>query len=153
MHRGRFVMFNISYAIIGAVFMVGMALFAFLKGNRAEKFGAGAYLFGWFASLVLQQDEGFRSVPFGLLLIDICMLLAFCAIAWRYKHAWPVWAAGLQLITVMSQVMRLTNQNVHVASLYTVTNLTSYLIIVSIAVGTFYAWQERRAAALIGRNS
>ncbi|RYE55144.1 MAG: hypothetical protein EOP20_10805 [Hyphomicrobiales bacterium] len=147
-------MFNIIYAIVGAVFMVGMALFAFLKGNKAEKFGAGTYLFAWFASLVLQENDGFQGVPVGLMLIDTGVLVAFCAIAWRYRQSWPVWAAGLQLITVMSQFMRLTGQNVLVASLYTVTNLTSYLIIICIIVGTFYAWQERRAAsANLGRNS
>lgn len=38
-------MLNIAYAVVGAVFMVGMAVFAFLKGGQAERLGAGSYLF------------------------------------------------------------------------------------------------------------
>ena len=33
-------------------------------------------------------------------------------------------------------------------SLYTVMNLNGYLIIACLMVGTFWAWQERRAAGL-----
>jgi len=36
---------------------------------------------------------------------------------------------------------------VPLASLYTVTNFISYLIILCIGVGTFWAWQERKAEA------
>ena len=146
-------MLNIVYAIIGAVFMVGMALFAFLKGGRSERIGAGAYLFAWFATIVMQEGSGFRGVPLGLFLIDISLLCIFAAIAWRHRQSWPVWASGLQLIVVMAHIMALTGQAVSASSLYTIMNLTGYLIIACIIIGTFYAWQERRAADLIGRNS
>jgi len=147
-------MVNIVYAIIGAVFMVGMALFAFLKGSHAERLGAGAYLFAWFASIVLQENSGFRGLPAGLFLIDLAMLVVFVGIAWRYRQSWPVWASGIQLITVMSHIMMLTKQPVLLGSLITVMNLNGYLIIICIILGTFYSWQERRAAsANLGGNS
>lgn len=141
-------MLNIVYAIIGAIFMVGMALFAFLKGGRPERLGAGAYLFAWFATIVMQESSGFRGVPLGMFLIDATLLCVFIAIAWRYRQSWPVWVCGLQLIVVMAHIMAFTGQAVSVSSLYTIMNLTGYLIIASIIAGTFYAWQERRAAAL-----
>ncbi|NSX32618.1 hypothetical protein HTK96_04460 [Brevundimonas vesicularis] len=146
-------MLNIAYAIVGAVFMVGMALFAFLKGNSAERIGAGAYLFAWFATIVMQENSGFRGVPLGMFLVDLVLLIVFVGISWRYRQSWPVWASGLQLIAVMSHIMSLTGQRVMVGSLYTVVNMIGYLIIGCIIIGTFYAWQERRAAAFIGRNS
>ena len=70
-------MLNIVYVVFGAVFMVGMALFAFLKGGQAERFGAGAYLFAWFASIILQENSGFRGMPVGLFLIDVVALFVF----------------------------------------------------------------------------
>lgn len=147
-------MVNIVYAIIGAIFMVGMALFAFLKGSHAEKLGGGAYLFAWFASIVLQENSGFRGLPIGLFVIDLAVLAVFIGITWRYRQSWPVWASGIQLITVMSHIMMLTKQPVLLGSLITVMNLNGYLIITCIIVGTFYSWQERRAAsANLGRNS
>lgn len=141
-------MLNIAYAVVGAVFMVGMALFAFLKGGQAERFGAGAYLFAWFATIVMQENSGFHGVPIGVFLVDLALLFVFAGIAWRYRQSWPVWASGLQLITVMSHIMILTGQPILVGSLYTIMNLTGYLIILCLIVGTFFAWQERRAAEM-----
>lgn len=141
-------MLNIAYAVVGAVFMIGMALFAFLKGGSSERLGAGAYLFAWFATIIMQESNGFRGVPVGVFLIDLALLFVFIGISWRYRQSWPVWASGLQLITVMSHIMILTGQPILVGSLYTVMNLTGYLLIGCIIVGTFYAWQERRAAEM-----
>lgn len=147
-------MANIVYAIVGAIFMVGMALFAFIKGGPAERLGAGIYLFAWFASLVMQEMQGFRGMPLGVFLIDVGLLVAFVTLAWRAQRPWTIWASGLQLIAVMSHVMILTGAKVPLASLYTVTNFTGYLIIGCIIVGTFWAWQDRKAAEEhLGRNS
>ncbi|SPU52202.1 Uncharacterised protein [Brevundimonas vesicularis] len=147
-------MVNMIYAVVGAVFMVGMALFAFLKGGKPERFGAGAYLFAWFATIIMQENSGFRGVPLGMFVIDLALLSAFVGLSWRCRGSWPVWASGLQLIMVMSHIMILTGQPVSVASIYTVMNFTGYLIIGCITAGTFWAWQTRKAANLnIGRNS
>ncbi|HBI20262.1 MULTISPECIES: hypothetical protein [unclassified Brevundimonas] len=141
-------MLNIVYVVFGAVFMVGMALFAFLKGGQAERFGAGAYLFAWFASIILQENSGFRGMPVGLFLIDVVALFVFVGLSWRYRRSWPVWVSGIQLITVMCHIMILTKQPVLLASLITVMNLNSYLIIGFMIVGTFFSWQDRHAAEL-----
>lgn len=148
-------MLNIVYAIVGAIFMVVMALFAFLKGGPHERLGAAAYLLAWFASLVMQEMQGFRGMPFNVFLIDTALLLTFVGLAWRSRASWPIWASGLQLVAVMGHLMVLTGQKVPLASLYTVTNFISYLIIICIGVGTFWAWQERKAEAefALGRNS
>ncbi|WP_428064064.1 hypothetical protein [Brevundimonas sp.] len=142
-------MLNIAYAVVGAVFMVGMAVFAFLKGGQAERLGAGSYLFAWFATIVMQENNGFtRVVPVGMFLIDLALLFAFASIAWRYRQSWPVWASGLQLLVVMCHVMLLTKQPIMIVSLYTIMNLTGYLIILCLIVGTFFSWQERRMAEM-----
>jgi hypothetical protein len=144
--RGRFCMLNVVYAVVGAVFMVVMALFAFLKGGTPERTGAGFYLFAWFSSLVMQQNDGFRGLPFGMFLIDVATLVVFVTLAWRAQRPWTIWATGLQLMVVMGHIMILTNQMVPLASLYTVMNMTGYLIIGCIIVGTFWAWQDNKAA-------
>ncbi|MFN7129231.1 MAG: hypothetical protein ACK4OJ_09220 [Brevundimonas sp.] len=140
-------MVNMGYAVVGAIFMVGMALFAFLKGGTREKIGAGYLIFAWFASLLVQENSDFRGLPIGMFLIDLFSLVFFAALAWRSPQSWPVWVTGLQLITVMGHIMILTTKTVPIASLYTVMNLVGYLIILCIGVGTFFVWQERKAAA------
>ncbi|KAK0341803.1 hypothetical protein LTR94_024920 [Friedmanniomyces endolithicus] len=136
------------YAVIGAVFMIAMGLFAFLKGDKPEKNGAGVYLFAWFATIVAQQDAPpMDHAPIGVFLIDLGVLAAFAFLAWTSKRPWPLWASGVQLITVICHILLLTDASISVTSLFTVMNLNGYLIILCLVVGTFWAWQERKAAA------
>ena len=144
---GAICMLNVGYAIAGAIFMISMALFAFLKGGTREKIGAGYLIVAWFASLLVQEYNDFRGLPIGMFLVDVFSLLFFASLAWRAPKSWPVWVTGLQLVTVMGHVMILTNKTVPIASLYTVMNLVGYLIIFCIGLGTFWAWQDRRAAS------
>jgi ABC-type transport system involved in cytochrome c biogenesis permease subunit len=48
----------------------------------------------------------------------------------------------------MSHVLTLVDIRPPVSAFYAVINLASTGILLSIAVGTFWAWQERRAAGL-----
>ena len=145
---GRCHMFNMLYAQIGAIAMIAMCVFAFLKGGDPERIGAGTYLLGWFASVLVQGDMGGDGVPYGMFAIDVAILVVFVGLTWRSRRTWPVWATGLQLLTVMSHILMIIDTRLPIASLYTVMNLVSYLIIICIAVGTFWAWQERKAAGL-----
>jgi hypothetical protein len=141
-------MFQTLYSQIGAVVMIAMCIFAFLKGGEPERVGAGAYLLGWFATILVQGSVDSGAVPYGMFLIDLVILIVFAALAWKSRRTWPVWASGLQLLTVMSHILIMIDTRLPITSLYTVMNLNSYLIILCIAVGTFWAWQERRAAGL-----
>ncbi|WAC59146.1 hypothetical protein [Brevundimonas sp. SL130] len=140
-------MLNVGYAIAGAIFMVAMVLFAFLKGGSREKIGAGYLILAWFTSLLVQEDNDFRGMPIGMFVIDLFSLAFFAALAWRAPQSWPVWVTGLQLITVMGHIMILTMKTAPITSLYTVMNLIGYLIIGFIGVGTFWVWQDHKAAA------
>ena len=57
---------NMLYAMVGAVFMVGMGVFAFLKGDNPERIGAGAYLMAWFASVLTQGGMGASNIPYAM---------------------------------------------------------------------------------------
>lgn len=128
--------------------MVGVGLFAFLKGDEPERVGAGAYLVGWFASLLVQGDGRLFDVQWGMFVIDVLLLLIFGAMVWKSRRSWPVWACAFQLLAVMSHFMVMLDLRTPMSAFYTVVNLASYGIIIAIAVGTFFAWQERRAVGL-----
>lgn len=139
---------NMLYAMVGAVFMVGMGVFAFLKGDNPERIGAGAYLMAWFASVLTQGGMGASNIPYAMFALDVVVLTVFVGLAWKSRRTWPVWASGLQLLSVMSHILIMIDTRLPITSLYTVMNLNGYLIITCLIVGTFWAWQERRAAAL-----
>ena len=128
--------------------MVAVATFAFLKGDDPERIGAGGYLLAWFASLLTQGDGKLYDVQWGMFAIDMAVLAVFGGIAWKSHRAWPIWATALQLLVVMSHVMIMIDLRTPIASFYAVLNLAGYAILLCIAIGTFWAWQERRAAGL-----
>jgi hypothetical protein len=128
--------------------MAAVGAFAFLKGDEPERIGAGAFLIAWFASLTVQLDMGFTISPWGLFLIDVLLLAVFCGLAWKSRLSWPVWAAALQLLPVMSHIMARVDLRPSEWAFYAVMNLASGGIMVTLVVGTFWAWQERKAAGL-----
>ena len=138
-------MFETIAAYVGAGFMVVVGMFALLKGGEPERIGAGAYLFAWFASVLVQSNAGIMGVQWAMFGIDVAVLLVFIAMVWKAPRSWPVWACALQLLTVTSHIMIMLDLRTPVSAFYTVVNMTGYGIMAAIAIGTFWAWQERRA--------
>ncbi len=140
-------MFDTLAAQLGAVFVVIVCAFAFLKGDEPERYGGGAYVLGWFASLLVQSSNLYQA-SFGLLAIDTAMLGVLVALTWKSRRAWPTWASALQLLIVMSHVVIYVDVRPPANSFVTVVNLAGYGVLIALAVGTFWAWQDRRAAGL-----
>jgi hypothetical protein len=141
-------MFDTLSAQIGAVFMVVVCGFAFLKGDEPERIAAGAFVLAWFASLLAQDDSNRYSVQWGVFAIDMVMLVVLGALAWKSRRTWPVWAAACQLMVVTSHIMSLVDLRPSVIAVLTVINLAGYGVLVALTVGTFWAWQDRRAAGI-----
>ena len=145
-------MFDTLAAQIGAVFVVAICAFAFLKGDEPERVAAGAYILGWFACLLSQdQSEHYNirvSIFAVIFAVDLIMLVVFGALVWKSRRVWPVWAAACQLIIVTSHMISLVDARPSLLAFLTVVNLAGYGVLISIAAGTFWAWQERRAAGL-----
>ena len=146
-HGGGF-MFDTLPTQIGAGLTVLVVAFAFLKGDEPERIAAGGYVLAWFASLLIQGDGSVQGTQWGLMGIDVIMLAVYTALAWKSRRAWPVWASALQSLVVMSHVLTLIDIRPPVSAFYAVINLASTGILLVIAIGTFWAWQERRAAGL-----
>ncbi len=141
-------MFDTLYSQIGAVVAVIVVAFAFLKGDEPEKIGGATYVLAWFASMLVQDDTRLYGVQWGMFAIDTVVLTVYGALAWKSRRAWPVWACALQLLAVMSHIMSFIDLRPPAASFYTVINLSQYGVLLALAVGVFWAWQERRAAGL-----
>jgi hypothetical protein len=141
-------MLDTLYSQVGAVFTVLVVAFAFLKGDEPEKIGAGAYAMGWVASMLVQDDGNLYGVQWSMLAVDIAMLGVLGGLVWKWRRAWSVWATAFQLLVIASHTMMLIDQRPPVSAYYFVINLAAYGLLIAIAVGTFWAWQERRAAGL-----
>lgn len=141
-------MFDTLPTQIGAGLTVLVVAFAFLKGDEPERIAGGAYVLTWFASLLVQGDGTSPGTQWGLMGIDIIMLGVYVALAWKSRRSWPVWATALQSLVVMSHVLTLVDLRPPASAFVAVVNLASTGILLILAIGTFWAWQERRAAGL-----
>ena len=141
-------MFDTLPTQIGAGFTVLVVAFAFLKGDEPERIAGGAYVLAWFATLLVQGDGAVGGTQWGMMGIDAIMLAIYVGLAWKSRRSWPVWATALQSLVVMSHVLTLVDIRSPASAVYAVINLASTGILLVIAIGTFWAWQERRAAGL-----
>ena len=139
-------MFDTLYSQIGAAVAVVVVTFAFLKGDEPERVGAGAYILGLLASLLLQDDSQLYGPQWGLFAIDLVMLALYATLAWKSRRSWPVWASGLQSLAVMSHLLTVIDARPPSAAFYAVVNLASYGILLALALGVRRAWRDARAA-------
>ncbi|MFN3559475.1 MAG: hypothetical protein ACK4UQ_09325 [Brevundimonas sp.] len=141
-------MFDTLASQIGFAIAVLVTAFAFLKGDEPERVGAGAYMLGLFASQLVQDKTAIHGTQWGLMAIDAVFLAVCIGLAWKSRRSWPVWVCALQSLIVMSHLLTLVDLRPSMAAFFAVINIASYGVLVAIAVGTFWAWQERRAAGL-----
>jgi hypothetical protein len=141
-------MFDTLPTQIGAGLTILAVAFAFLKGDEPERVAGGAYVLGWFATLLVQGDGSVRGTQWGMMAIDTIMLTVLVGLVWKSRRSWPVWGAALQSLIVMSHVLTLVDIRPPASAVFAVINLASTGLLLAIAIGTFWAWQERRAAGL-----
>lgn len=130
---------------IGFAVAALVAAFAFLKGDEPERVGAGAFLLGVFATLLLHDRTALTGVQWRVLAVDLVFLGVCAALAWKSRRSWPVWACGFQSIVVTSHLLALVDLRPALAAFYVVINLAGYGVLATIAVGTWQAWRDRRA--------
>lgn len=147
MHEGDF-MFDTLASQIGALFVVAVCGFAFLKGDEPERVVAGVFVLGWFAALLGQGATSVYTVGWIVFIVDIVALTVLGAMIWKSRKTWLIWACACQLLVVTGHVLMNVDLRPSAASYIVVLNLAGYGVLLALALGTFWAWQERRAAGI-----
>lgn len=138
-------MFDTLYSQVGVALGSLVIAFAFLQGDRLVRAGAAAWALSLLASLLLQNDSQLYGPQWGLMAVDVAVWPVYAALAWRSRRAWPIWAAALQSLVVMSHVLTLVDFRPPIVAFYAVINLAGYGILLAIALGTAQAWRDHRA--------
>lgn len=139
-------MFDTLYSQIGAAVGVIVVTFAFLKGDEPERVGGGVYALGALASLLVQEETRLYGPQWSLMALDVVLLAAYAAVAWKSRRAWPVWATAFQALVVMTHVMIVVDVRPPLVAFYAVINLAAWGILLVLALGVAQAWRDRRAA-------
>ncbi|KQY96636.1 hypothetical protein [Brevundimonas sp. Root1423] len=138
-------MFETTYSQILTGLIVLVVSFALIKGDEPERIGGAAYALIMIAG-VMTWEGGNVSLPaWGPMALDMLLLAVLVGLAFHSRRAWPVWAAAFQALIVTSHVMLAVDLRPPADAVAAVNNLANYGVLIAMAVGTFWAWQERRA--------
>ncbi|MBX9460117.1 MAG: hypothetical protein KL785_02215 [Brevundimonas sp.] len=122
--------------------------FAFWKGDEPERLGAAAYAMAFLATTMIKGDATPNVPRWGMMGIEIVLLGVFIGLALHSRRAWPVWAASFQALVVTSHVLIAASLRPPLVAAATVINMSNYGLLIALAAGTFWAWQERRVATM-----
>lgn len=141
-------MFETVYSQVVLAVAVIVVGFVFWKGDEPERMGGAAYAMVFLATTMIKGGASPSLPRWGMMGLEIVLLAVFVGIAWHSRRAWPVWAASFQALIVTCYLLVAANLRPPPDAAAAVINLSNYGLLVALAVGTFWAWQERRAANL-----
>ena len=139
-------MFETIYSQIGAVVTILVVAFAFLKGDEPERLGSAAFVLVFLAGIIIPQNTDANIRQLSGMGLDVVLLAVLIGLAWHYRRTWLFWASAFQSLIVTGHVLVLADLRPPPNAFAAVNNMSNYGLLVTLAVGAFWAWQERRAA-------
>lgn len=141
-------MFDTVYSQIVLAAAVLVVTFAFVKGDEPERMGGAAYAMVFLAVTMIKGGSSLTFPRWGVMGLEIVLLVVFVGLAWHSRRAWPVWAASFQALIVTGYILVAASLRPPHNAVATVINMSNYGLLIALAVGTFWAWQERRVATM-----
>ncbi|WP_156389184.1 MULTISPECIES: hypothetical protein [unclassified Brevundimonas] len=141
-------MFETIYSQVLTGFLVLVVGFALVKGDETERIGGAAYALVIIAGVMTSDNSSFSLSRWSAFALDVVLLATFLGLGWQSRRSWPMWAGAFQALIVTGHIMVLANLRPPGDAFAAVNNMANYALLISLAVGTFWAWQERRAAGL-----
>ena len=141
-------MFETIYSQVLTGFIVLVVGFALVKGDETERIGGAAYALVIIAGVMTSDNSSFSLSRWSAFALDVVLLATFLGLGWQSRRSWPIWAGAFQALIVTGHIMVLANLRPPGDAFAAVNNMANYALLISLAVGTFWAWQERRAAGL-----
>lgn len=129
----------------GNLFEFSVCLAALWVGRREERLVSAAQLLN-IAAYRLLAVSGWSKPEYLLLAADIGLLLVFAALAMRTTRWWLLWGTAFQLLIVVIHLAMIADPSLRARSYATGTVIWAYLVLISLAAGTWRTWRERRQA-------
>lgn len=140
--------FESVYSLIGVAVTALVVGFAFVKGDEPERVAGAAFVLVVLVGLVLPSILVGDGPRWSWMALDLVLLSVFLGIIWQSRRAWAVWASGFQALIVTGHTLVFLKLRPPVDAFAAVNNLANYGVLAALAIGTFWAWQERRASGL-----
>ena len=118
---------------------------ALWKGGWAERVVAVGFLASW-VNTALTKDRAWSGLQWGPFTGDTLLLVLIVIVALRSRRFWPMFAAGFQLLAVTTHAAMAVDTGVGAWAYITAGVIWTYLLLFSLAFGTWGAWRERQLA-------
>lgn len=114
-------------------------VYALAAGGAPERIGAAVYALSCAATHVVLEASQilWRSIEYGVFVIDLAMFAFFCVLAIRADRYWPIWVSALLGLGVLGHLARWAGPDVIPWAYAVILTIWSYPILASIAIGTF----------------
>lgn len=116
------------------------------RGRDDERLAAAAVLANWALSMVVFRARS-EETQWAVLVVDAGLFAVLLWIAMRSPRFWPLFAAGFELLALLTHGAHALDAGVSGWAYLTATRIWSYLILVAIGYG---AWTAPRRYAEIG---
>lgn len=121
-----------------------VCVLAVLRGRDEERLAAGGEVATWALTLVVFRSRS-ESTQWAVLIIDVALLALFLWIALRSPRWWPLFAAGFQLLAVVTHVARALDSDVSGWAYLTAGLIWNYMALFAIG---YAAWTAPRYAEI-----
>jgi len=108
------------------------------RGHDDERLAAGGLLANWALSLVVFKS-GSEETQWAVSLFDAALTVLYLWIALRSRRYWPLFAAGFQLLVMVTHLGHAVDPRVTGWSYLTAQLLWAYLVIIAIGYGSWTA--------------
>ena len=126
--------------------------YAIYGGRRFERSTAAICIAATLATVSVNSplSERYLRVESGALLVDAAVLAAFVAVALCSDRFWPLWVAGLQLVTSFAHFLKAIDPGLVPQAYGAAVRIWSYPILIILAVATWRARRRRAPAEIDG---
>jgi hypothetical protein len=135
-------MLHSPLAIFGAIFLAFTCLAAFVFGSWRERAGAALYLAAYVIANALNALSHLQDLSHTI--TDILCLIGFVILCWKSPHPWPLWAAGFQLASTMTDICGLLDVTVSKWAYMTLLIVSAYGVLLALCAGTLAAIRSRK---------
>ena len=131
--------------MVWTVAIILVCAFALWKGERIERTVAIAFMAAWLLTLIVDDRWRWGDPQWNVIAVDVALLVVLAGLAMTTGLNWLLFAAAFQLLGVATHLAIIVEPRFVAKTYLTGLILWSYLVIASLAVGTWIAWRARDA--------
>lgn len=121
--------------------MIAVSAYAWWRGGWVERVVAVANVLAWIATIAVQNRTNWVDPQWGMFAVDVLFLALLLALVVRSTSTWIMPAAAFQLLAVVTHAAIIADEGVRARAYITALILWSYLVLISLAVGTHLRWR------------